>query len=152
MLQEKSAGVILVSLNGTRIRYLLLHYGWGHWGFPKGNIEAEESALQAAIREAKEETGLTNFTLIDGFKEKIEYHYRRNMKLVHKEVIYFLAETPAGENTVVLSHEHTGFKWVEFTEAYELLTYENTRHILEKANSLFIQMKGRAPASSQHSI
>jgi 8-oxo-dGTP pyrophosphatase MutT (NUDIX family) len=142
MLQEKSAGVILVVSNGKQIRYLLLHYGWGHWGFPKGNIEAEESALQAAIREAEEETGLTNFFLIDGFKEKIEYHYRRNKKLVHKEVTYFLAETTTEEDTVVLSHEHTGFKWVEFTEAYKLLTYQNTRHILEKANLLYNQMKG----------
>ena len=142
MLQEKSAGVIIVASNGTQIRYLLLNYGWGHWGFPKGNIEAEESALQAAIREAEEETGLTNITLLNGFKEKIEYHYRRNKKLVHKEVVYFLAETTAEEDTVVLSHEHRGFKWVEFTEAYELLTYENTRHVLEKANLLYIQMKG----------
>jgi len=141
MLQEKSAGVIIVTSNRTQIRYLLLHYGWGHWGFPKGNIEDEESALQAAIREAEEETGLTNITLINGFKEKIEYHYQRNKKLVHKEVVYFLAETTA-EDTVLLSHEHSGFKWVEFTEAYKLLTYENTRHILEKAHQLYLQTKG----------
>lgn len=141
MLQEKSAGVIIVTMNGNRARYLLLHYGWGHWGFPKGNIEAEESALQAAIREAEEETGLTNITLINGFKEKIEYHYRRNKKRVHKEVVYFLAETTA-EDIVILSHEHSGFKWVEFTEAYDLLTYENTRHILEKAHLLYFQTKG----------
>lgn len=141
MLQEKSAGVIIVASNRTQIRYLLLHYGWGHWGFPKGNIEAEESALQAAIREAEEETGLTNISLINGFKEKIEYHYRRKKKQVHKEVVYFLAETTA-EDTVILSHEHSGFKWVGFTDAYELLTYENTRHILEKAHLLYIQTKG----------
>lgn len=142
MLQEKSAGVIIVSLNGTLPRYLLLHYDGGHWGFPKGNIEAEESPLQAAIREVEEETRLTNITLINGFNEKIEYHYRRNKKLVHKEVVYFLAETTAKEDTVVLSHEHRGFEWVQFNEAQELLTYANTRQILEKAHFLYNQMKG----------
>ena len=81
MLQEKSAGVILVASNGIQIRYLLLHYGGGHWGFPKGNIEAEESALQAAIREAEEETGLTNVSLIDGFKEKIEYRGMKDVEV-----------------------------------------------------------------------
>jgi bis(5'-nucleosidyl)-tetraphosphatase len=142
MLQEKSAGIIVAASNGIHVRYLLLHYGGRYWGFPKGNIEAEESVLQAAIRETKEETGLTNITLINGFREKIAYHYRRNNRLVHKEVVYFLAETTAKADTVILSHEHSGFKWVEFTEAHELLTYETTRHILEKAHLLYTQIKG----------
>ena len=143
MLQEKSAGVIVVTLNGSQVHYLLLHYGWGHWGFPKGNIEADESALQAALRETAEETGLTNITLIKGFKERIAYHYRRNKTPVHKEVIYFLAETTAEEDTVFLSDEHSGFKWVKFTDAQKLLTYKNTRRILEKAHHLITQTHGR---------
>ena len=142
MLQERSAGVIIVTFNTSRIHYLLLHYGRGHWGFPKGNIEAEESAIQAAVRETEEETGLTNLTVINGFREKIEYHYRRNQKLVHKEVVYFLAETTAKEDTVLLSYEHSGFKWVEFNEALKLLTYENDRHILQKAHRIYSHFKG----------
>ena len=143
MLQERSAGVIIArARNTTRIRYLLLHYGRGHWGFPKGNIEAEESAIQAAVRETEEETGLNNLTVINGFREKIEYHYRRSQKLVHKEVVYFLAETTAQEDTVLLSYEHSGFKWVEFNEALKLLTYENARHILQKAHRIYSHFKG----------
>ena len=34
------------------------------WSFPKGKIEKKESRLQAAIREIKEETGLTEIYLI----------------------------------------------------------------------------------------
>ena len=141
MLQEKSAGVIIVTWNGNRARYLLLHYGWGHWGFPKGNIEAEESDIQAAIREAQEETGLANVSLINGFREKIEYYYRRNQQLIHKEVVYFLAETNAGEDTIILSHEHSGFKWAEIKEAMRVLTYENNRQILEKAHRIYTHTK-----------
>jgi bis(5'-nucleosidyl)-tetraphosphatase len=144
MLQEKSAGVIIVTMNGNRARYLLLHYGWGHWGFPKGNIEAEESNIQAAIREAQEETGLANLTLINGFTEKIEYYYRRNQKLIHKEVVYFLAETTAKENTIILSHEHIGFKWAEFKEAINQLTFENNRQILEKAHRIYTRSQPRS--------
>lgn len=141
MLQEKSAGVIIVTLNGNRALYLLLHYGWGHWGFPKGNIEAGENDIQAAMREAQEETGLSNVSLINGFREKIEYHYRRNQQLVHKEVVYFLAETKAGEDAIILSHEHSGFKWAEFKDAMRILTYENNRQILEKAHRIYTRTK-----------
>lgn len=143
MLQEKSAGLIIVALNGNRARYLLLHYGWGHWGFPKGNIETAESNIQAAIREAQEETGLVNLTLINGFNEKIEYYYRRNQKLIHKEVVYFLAEAKAKENAIILSHEHIGFKWAEFKEAFNRLTFENNRQILEKAHRVFTRIRAR---------
>lgn len=34
----------------------------GHWGIPKGQFEADETPLQAAVREFEEETGLKPIT------------------------------------------------------------------------------------------
>ena len=112
--------------------FLLLHYGREHWGFPKGNIEAGEAEKEAAIREAKEETGLSDFVFLNDFREKIDYFYRSGGELVHKEVTYFLAETE--ERDVKLSFEHKGYEWLRFKESLSRLSFDNDRKILRRAN------------------
>ena len=48
----------------------------GHCGFPKGHIEFCETEIQAALREIKEETGITA-NILDGFLIKIEYAMKK---------------------------------------------------------------------------
>ena len=55
-----SAGGII--LNNNKIALVMQTNST--WSFPKGKIEKDESRLQAAIREIKEETGLTDIHLI----------------------------------------------------------------------------------------
>ena len=61
MMTEKSAGFILITDDFETDDYsvLLLHYTSGHWDYPKGNIETNETELEAATRELQEETGIT---------------------------------------------------------------------------------------------
>ena len=65
------------------------------------------------------------------FIEKTNYSFQRNKKRVKKEVIYFLAETD--EKEITLSYEHTGSKWVNFSNALNQLTFDNDRNVLLKA-------------------
>ena len=133
MLEERSAGAILFSENDGRLEYLLLHYHAGHWDFPKGNVEEGENDLDTVKREVKEETSIDNIRFIDGFKKKVEYTYKRAGKLVHKEVIFYLAKTNVKD--VKLSFEHKGYGWMSYEEAMKRLTYKNSKVILEDANS-----------------
>jgi 8-oxo-dGTP pyrophosphatase MutT (NUDIX family) len=114
MPQERSAGLVIYRIIDNEPFFLLIRYGWGHWGFSKGMIESGESELEAAIREATEETGLTKFRFIKSFKEKIKYFYIRERKTIQKEVVYFLVETQ--ENDVVLSFEHSDYEWLSFNQ------------------------------------
>jgi len=129
--QERSAGLVVFRMDAGDVIFLLLHYGWGHWGFPKGNIEPGEQAKEAAIREVEEETGLTSIRLIDGFEKSIEYVYRKRRTTIHKEVAYFLAETP--ESKIRLSVEHKGYVWLHFGEAVNQLIFENDKDVLRAA-------------------
>lgn len=138
MKREKSAGAVIFRREGSRIYYLLLHYESGHWDFPKGHIEEGESDREAVVREIKEETGIKDIRFIEGFKEKISYFFRHGPKykkkknsLVHKEVLFYLAETKQKE--VKISFEHIGFEWLAAKEALERATFENAKEILEKA-------------------
>lgn len=134
---EKSAGLIIFRKEGSRIKYLLLHYDAGHWDFPKGHIEAGESETGAALRELKEETGISDAKVISSFREKISYYYRREGKTVYKEVIYLLAETKTEK--VKLSFEHKGFEWLPFEEAVERVTFKNSKEVLKKADRFLAQ-------------
>ena len=57
---EKSAGIVLFRNNSDKNEFLLLNYPQGHWDFVKGKIEQNEPSHEAAIRETREETGITN--------------------------------------------------------------------------------------------
>ena len=69
MIEERSAGIVLFRESDDEILFLLLHYPTGHWDFVKGKIEKDESAQITAIRETKEETGITDVEFIEGFQE-----------------------------------------------------------------------------------
>jgi bis(5'-nucleosidyl)-tetraphosphatase len=138
--EERSAGAVLFSLDSAvgKIEYLLLNYAAGHWDFPKGNIENGEDEIQTARREIQEETGIYDVEFFKGFRNKIEYHYRRNQRLIQKEVIFFLARTSRRE--VTLSHEHNAYSWLAYEKALALLTYKNAKNVLIEAK-LFLEKK-----------
>lgn len=133
MITEKSAGFILISENDDTSdpSVLLLHYLSGHWDFPKGNIEIDETEMQAATRELKEETGIEIFTLIPGFRHVLNYKYTKKSTLISKQVTLFLASTDVNE--VEISHEHIDHQWMEINAAVNQLTYSNAKIALTSA-------------------
>jgi bis(5'-nucleosidyl)-tetraphosphatase len=133
LLREKSCGAV-VFLKNTDVKYLLLHYEAGHWDLVKGNVEANESEKDTVIRELREETGIADAQFIEGFREKIEYFYRRQGATIHKEVIFFLIETHTEK--VELSYEHVGYTWLDYQSAMERLTFKNAKAALQKAREL----------------
>ncbi len=138
--REISAGVILAR-NTPQREYLVLDYGT-HWDFPKGHIEAGEDPETAAARELQEETGIRDAQFVPGFTESMRYFYRKAGEGMLKVVIYFLAETPAGD--VTLSHEHSGFAWLSMEDALKRLTFKNARDLLATAHAF---LEARAPGA-----
>jgi predicted NUDIX family NTP pyrophosphohydrolase len=67
MTSRQSAGILLYRWAGGSLEVFLVHPGgpfWknkdaGSWTIPKGEFDNEEPALDAAIREFREETGFT---------------------------------------------------------------------------------------------
>ena len=133
-ISERSAGIVLFRDDDSKKMFLLLHYPSGHWDFVKGRIEKNEQERQAALRETKEETGITDVEFIDGFEEKIHYAYQYDGKLVRKEVVFFLGRTKT--STIVLSDEHLDHVWLEYDDAYSKTTYQNAKGLLKKSRSL----------------
>lgn len=132
---ERSSGAVVFREEDGERKYLLLYYGKGHWGLPRGNIEGEETEKETAVREIKEETGIEELEFVSGFRETNDWYYHNSERKVHKQAVFFLARTPIED--VELSQEHSSYKWLSYGEALDKLTYENTREVLKEAkNSL----------------
>ena len=133
MINERSCGAVIF-IKEKEIKYLLLHYGLGHWEFVQGKIEDNENDKETIIRETKEEVNIEDLKFIPGFKEKIQFFYKKDKELVKKEVIYYLAETKTKK--VKLSFEHINYKWLNYEEALKQLTFKNSKEILKKAHEM----------------
>ena len=151
MPKEKSAGAIIYRMENSVLYYLLLHYHSGHWEFPKGHIEGEETEEETLVREVKEETGIEDIKIMSGFKKYIKYFFRQYKANVSEEdrkagktpwvfklVTFFIAETKTKE--IKISSEHLGFLWLPFEEAVKKTTFKNSKKLLIKANSFILKI------------
>ena len=134
MIEETSAGIVLFRKEGSKILFLLLHYPSGHWNFIKGKIEDGESTHETAIRETKEETGITDIIFLKNFEEWIKYDFQYQGELVHKKVVFFLADTKTKE--VMISHEHLDYTWMDYNTSMEKTTFDNAKTVLTRAQML----------------
>ena len=138
MSKEISAGIIIYRKTPEGLKFLILYHGHNYWNFPKGKIESEERSFQTALREVKEETGLTRNDLIfnENFKayEKFTFWRRlgnKNVK-VFKIVIFYLAETKKSQ--IKISQEHEGYGWFTYKEALRILSkYKDSQKVLTQA-------------------
>lgn len=129
-----SAGAIIVRRQAEEIHYLLLR-AYNYWDFPKGIVESAEDPLATAIREAEEETTLTNLNFRWG------HDYRETEPYRHGKVArYYLAESNEGDVSLPVSPElgrpeHHEFRWLDYKSARELLV-PRVQPILDWAHSL----------------
>ncbi len=136
MREQKSAGIVLFRNASNKNEFLLLNYPQGHWDFVKGKVEQGETPHETALREAKEETGISDIEFIDGFEESVEYDFRFKNEDIHKKVIFFLAKT--NEKKISLSHEHNDFVWLKYDDALKKTTFRNAKNVLSKTNEFLL--------------
>lgn len=126
---EKSCGAVVYNIVNNNIEFLIIKHSSGeHWGFPKGHVEALESERETALREIKEETGLS-VEIIQEFIYRMKYSPKAS---IVKEVVYFLAKSDDREVLCQIS-EISEFKWLTLKEAIKVVTHENSRKLLREA-------------------
>lgn len=131
MLHEKSCGAIVYRRFHGNVEVLLIkHINSGHWSFPKGHVEGEETEVETARREIKEETGL-NVIIDQTFRETVSYSPKRDTQ---KIVVYFLAMA-RNYDFIPQAEEIAEIRWVDIGRATQLLTYENDKTIISKAKA-----------------
>lgn len=141
MLKEIAAGIIIYRKTEEGLKFLILYHRGSYWNFPKGKIESEEKSFQAAVREVKEETGLSRHDLKfhDYFKAYEKFNFWKktisgNSQKVFKIVIFYLAETRKSDIRIV-EKSHNGYGWFDYKEAMKILSkHKESQRILTQAN------------------
>ncbi|UCE65096.1 MAG: NUDIX domain-containing protein [Candidatus Zixiibacteriota bacterium] len=105
------------------------------WQPITGKIREREKAWQAAIRELREETGLTPDRFYSA--EFIEKFYELNTEVI--------ALSPAfvgfvdGDPDIKLSHEHREYRWVTVDEAIEKVIFYEQKAAFRHIRQYFIE-------------
>ena len=101
-------------------------------GLPKGHLDEGETAIEAARREIREETGIVAEP-VDELGD-VRYWYMREGRRVHKAVVFFLFRYSSGD-TVDHDDEVLEARWMAIEQAQKALTYPGEREMVARASS-----------------
>lgn len=129
---QRSAGGLVV--RGGEILLISTQNG-RRWQLPKGHIEAGEMPEETAVREVREETGVTGRVV--AALPGVDYWFVEGGKhRVHKTVAYFLLEYEGGSAENFDANEVSGAGWFPWADGLTRLTFENERQVVARAREL----------------
>ena len=128
-MKEKSCGAVVYKKENSELKFLLVYQSNGHHSFPKGHMEANETEIETALREIKEETNL-DVNIDSNFRGSISY--LMESKGVMKESVYFVA-TPTTFDLLNQEGEITECIWCSYEETLGRLEFDNIKEVFEKA-------------------
>lgn len=129
-LYEKSCGAVIFRKDPDKPRFLLIKNIKGkNWGFPKGHVELGESEEETALREVREETGLS-IEILPGFRSVIQYSIWGK---ANKQVVFFLAKCGRSDDVHVQASEIEKYSWMTYEEALSTFRFDNDKKVLKNA-------------------
>lgn len=134
VIEAHSAGGVIYRWNNSVPEIAVIIHSQGKIkSLPKGEIGENETPEETAIREVREETGLTGKII-----EKIDninywFYSKEDNAKVHKYVHYFLMEFVEGD---INDHdwEVEEVVWVPIDRAGEVLSFKNEREVVSAAS------------------
>jgi 8-oxo-dGTP pyrophosphatase MutT (NUDIX family) len=138
---QTSAGGVVFRRENSRVEVVIVSVGVQHrWQLPKGLVDGGESPEVTAVREAREEAGVT--TQVVQPIETIEYWYaglENGIRVrFHKRVHFYLLEFLSGD-TKDHDWEVNEARWVPIDDAASQLAFDSERRVVERARELISQ-------------
>lgn len=134
VVRETTAGGIAYRYNPEtkQLEFLMVQDARDRWTIPKGHVEEGENTKQTALREIKEETGLTDIVL-KSWLGKNNFRYRRQSSLILMVTHIYLAEVHGDTNKLIAEDWMNGIKWFPAEDAVKKIAYENVSILMELA-------------------
>ena len=120
-----AGGIITRAVSGGRVEVAcIFRESRGDWTFPKGKLDAGETFEEGALREVREETGMT--CRVVRFAGTTNYTHRKGKP---KIVAYFLMAVQEGE--FLPNEEVDELVWLPLESVHAHLTWDRDRELFE---------------------
>lgn len=139
MIQAISCGGIVIFRGKILLLYKNYKNKYNGWVLPKGTVEEGETYSQTALREVKEEAGVS--PEIAKYIGKSNYSFRVPENVVEKEVHWYLMKAQNYYSKPQKEEYFTDAGYYKFHEAYHMLKFVNERKILESAYKEYMELK-----------
>lgn len=146
---EKAGGIAMIeatSCGGVVIfrgKILLLYKNYKNkyegWVLPKGTVEKDEQHNETALREVKEETGVS--AQIIKYVGKSNYTFNTSYDVVNKDVHWYLMMADSYYSKPQREEYFLDSGYYKYHEAYHLLKFPNEKQILEQAYTEYTALK-----------
>ncbi len=141
--EQHSAGGLVV--RGDEV-LLIATAGGRRWQLPKGHLEPGELPAQAAVREVREETGVTG-RIVEPLSG-VDYTFlERGVHRIRKHVDYFLLDYESGSEANFEPREVVAACWFQWPDAIAKLSHANDRRVAEQAWRLVRERRSATPSS-----
>jgi dATP pyrophosphohydrolase len=114
----------------------------GYWEFVSGGGEDTEKPFEAAKRETEEEIGIiaedVNFMPLDSQNTQPKSNFAATYASSWSPDVYVIPEycfaIDAEKKKIILSGEHTEYRWVDYDSAQEKLQWDSNKNALWELN------------------
>ena len=130
MIEATSCGGVVIFRGKILVLYKNYKNKYEGWVLPKGTVEAGEEYKETALREVKEETGVS--ASIIKYIGKSSYSFNTPQDMVEKDVHWYLMMADSYYSKPQREEHFVDSGYYKFYEAYHLLKFSNEKQILEK--------------------
>lgn len=139
MIEAVSCGGVVIFRGKVLLLYKNYKNKYEGWVLPKGTVEEGEEYKETALREVKEETGVT--AQIIKYVNKSNYTFNTANDVVNKDVHWYLMMADSYYSKPQREEYFMDSGYYKYHEAYHLLKFPNEKQILEQAYSEYQDLR-----------